>query len=61
MAKVAWNEFAKEEKHEDVETANTYLTIARKILEVYGREGDSGGPLDEAEDLLEMIQSGEHA
>jgi hypothetical protein len=59
MAKVAWNEDAKENQRKNVETANTYLTIARQILEVYGREGDSGGPLDEADDLLELIQSGE--
>jgi len=59
MAKVAWNEFTKENKRDDVETANTYLTIARKILDVYGREGDSGGPLDEANDLLELIRSSE--
>lgn len=60
MAKVAWNEYTKENRFEDVETANTYLTIARQILEVYGREGDSSGPLDEADDLLELIQAGEH-
>lgn len=59
MAKVAWNEDAKENQRENVETANTFLTIARQILEVYGREGDSGGPLDEADDLLELIQSRE--
>ena len=59
MAKVAWNEFTKENKRDDVETANTYLTIARDILDVYGREGDSGGPLDEANDLLELIRSSE--
>lgn len=60
MAKVAWNEYTKENRRENVETANTYLTIAREILEVYGREGDSGGPLDEAEDLSDFIQSGDH-
>ena len=58
MAKVAWNEDTREDKRENVETANTYLTIARRILEVYGREGDSGGPLDEANVLLELIRSG---
>lgn len=56
MAKVAWNEYMKESRREDFETANTYLTIAREILEVYGREGDSGGPLDEADELLGLIQ-----
>lgn len=60
MAKVAWNQYTKENKDEDVETANIYLTIARQILEAYGREGDSGGPLDEADELLELIQAGEH-
>jgi hypothetical protein len=49
MAKVAWNEYMKENKRENLETAKTYLTIARQILDVYGREGDSGGPLDEAD------------
>lgn len=56
MAKVAWNEYTKENRREDIEMATTYLTIARQILEVYGREGDSGGPLDEADDVLELIQ-----
>ena len=59
MAKVAWNEFTKEKKRENIGTANTYLVIARQILEVYGREGDSGGPLDEANDLAELIGSEE--
>jgi hypothetical protein len=59
MAKVAWNEYTKENKRGDVETANTYLTIARRILDVYGREGDSGGPLDEVNELLELIRTSE--
>lgn len=61
MAKVAWNEDTREDKRENVETASTYLAIARRILDVYGREGDSGGPLDEASVLLELIRSGEPA
>lgn len=44
---------------ENLGTAKTYLTIARQILDVYGREGDSGGPLDEANTLLGLIQSEE--
>jgi len=56
MAKVAWNGFMKENKRENLETASTYLAIARQILDVYGREGDSGGPLDEANTLLGLIQ-----
>lgn len=59
MAKVAWNEFMREKRREHLETANTYLAIARQILDVYGREGDSGGPLDEANTLLGMIRSEE--
>jgi len=59
MAKVAWNGFMKENRRENLETAYTYLTIARQILEVYGREGDSGGPLDEANTLLGLIQAEE--
>ena len=57
MAKVAWNEYTIDHRREDVETASTYLTIAQRILDVYGREGDSGGPLDESKDLVEMIEA----
>ena len=59
MAKVAWNECMRENGLENLGTAKTYLTIARQILDVYGREGDSGGPLDEANTLLGLIQSEE--
>ena len=57
MAKVAWNEYMKENKSENIGTAEIYLTIAQQILDVYGREGDSGGPLDEANTLLGLIRS----
>lgn len=57
MAKVAWNEYMNGNNHDDLEMANIYLTIARRILDVYGREGDSGGPLDEANTLLGLIRS----
>jgi hypothetical protein len=59
MAKVAWNKYLKERKREDLETADIYLTISQQILDVYGLEGDSGGPLDEANDLLGLIRSEE--
>jgi SET and MYND domain-containing protein len=59
MAKVAWNEYMKENDHENLGMAKIYLTIAREILDVYGREGDSGGPLDEANTLVGLIQSKE--
>jgi len=59
MAKVTWNKYLKEDKREDLETASIYLGIARQILEVYGREGDSGGPLDEANTVLGLIRSEE--
>jgi SET and MYND domain-containing protein len=59
MAKVAWNEYMKENKREGLETAEIYLAIAGQILDVYGREGDSGGPLDEANTLLGLIRSEE--
>jgi len=59
MAKVAWNECIKEDRLEDLGTVKTYLAIAQRILEVYGREGDSGGPLDEADTLLGLIQEEE--
>lgn len=57
MAKVSWNQYMKEDKRENLETAEVYLTIARQVLDVYGREGDSGGPLDEANTLLGLIRS----
>ena len=57
MAKVAWNQYLGENRHEDFEAASIYLTIARPMLDVYGREGDSDGPLDEANTLLELIRS----
>ena len=59
MAKVAWNECMKENRLEYLGTAKTYLAIARQILDVYGREGDSNGPLDEANILLRLIQEEE--
>ena len=59
MAKVAWNKYIQENQREHIETANTYLTIAQQILNVYGQEGDSGGPLDEANTLLGLIRSEE--
>ena len=57
MAKVAWNKYLGEKKREDLEIANIYLTASRKILDVYGREGDSDGPLDEADTLFGLIRS----
>ena len=59
MAKVAWNKYLGENRREDLEIAGIYLTISRQILDVYGREGDSGGPLDEANTLLGLIRSEE--
>jgi len=59
MAKVAWNKYMGEKNPEDLEIASIYLTISRQILDVYGREGDSGGPLDEADTLLDLIRSEE--
>ena len=57
MAKVAWNEYYSAGKQrEHLETTKIYLTIARQILDVYGEEGDSGGPLEEANTLLGLIQ-----
>ena len=69
MAKIAWNEFMKEhgkEEHgqekpgekEHLETASTYLAIAERIINVYGQEGDSGGPPDEANELFGLIRTG---
>jgi len=57
MAKIAWNKYLGEQKREDLKIASIYLTISRQILDVYGREGDSGGPLDEANTLLGLIRS----
>lgn len=57
MAKVTWNHFTKEKKREDLEIASVYLTLAQQILDVYGREGDSNGPLDEANTLFMWIRS----
>ena len=59
MAKVAWNEYRVGGTQENIEAAKIYLTVARQILDVYGREGDSGGPLDEANTLLGLIQEEE--
>ena len=44
---------------ENLGSAKIYLAIARQILDVYGLEGDSGGPLDEADTLLGLIRSEE--
>lgn len=57
MAKVTWNHYTKEKSLEHLEIASVYLTLARQILDVYGREGDSNGPLDEADTLLGWIRA----
>ena len=54
---MTWNHYTKEKRPEDLEIASVYLTLARRILDVYGREGDSNGPLDEADTLLGWIQT----
>ncbi|KAF9643244.1 SET domain-containing protein [Thelephora ganbajun] len=59
MAQVAWEKYLNEKIRENLDIVSIYLAIARRILDVYGREGDSGGPLDEANALLGTIQSEE--
>lgn len=61
LAKTRWNALiSSEASGGDVEVKNQVwmaLTHARRILEVYGREGDEYGPLDEILRLEELLRT----
>ena len=60
LAKTAWNatvtdsEFMAANALE--EAAKAYLRIAARVLNIYGEEGDDGGPLAEISVLRRMLQ-----
>ncbi|KAJ8516899.1 hypothetical protein ONZ45_g5832 [Pleurotus djamor] len=55
LAKTAWNAtISTSEDSANVMLAKKFLSFSRRILKIYGREGDPGGPLDEI-DILEGL------
>ena len=64
LSKTAWNmRFSAADTPEDAdrvikERVKKFLSMARKVLMVYGPEGDAGGPLSELE-IMEGLLSTE--
>lgn len=58
MAKTAWNiEVIKDTYHPSiVDIARQYMLESKRIMEVYGSEGDEGGPLVEIQKLSQLLQ-----
>ncbi len=62
LSKTAWNmRFSVTDTPKDAdqmfkERVKTFLSMARKVLMVYGPEGDTGGPLSEL-DIVEGLLS----
>ncbi|EIW81423.1 SET domain-containing protein [Coniophora puteana RWD-64-598 SS2] len=68
MAKTAWNAFVTADQNVAdgatrtenaglVDRAQLYLGLSRQVLNVFGREGDDGGPLDEIETLQGLLSN----
>jgi hypothetical protein len=57
VAKTAWNAFivGGDVEERKIDQVVWYLALARRILSIFGREGDAGGPLDEIESLQRLI------
>lgn len=59
LAKTRWNALIRSEtsgaEAEDENQVRITLTQARRILSVYGREGDECGPLDEIQQLEKLL------
>jgi hypothetical protein len=60
LAKTAWNAVVSEKSNREREDtlltqARSYLVASQKILAILGPEGDSGGPLDEIQTLLSLL------
>ena len=60
-AKTAWNALLSKESREGaydkllLESAAWYLGIARHVVGILGKEGDTGGPMVEIDFLSELI------
>ena len=64
MAKTAWNasimidgyeQGAAATRRDLSERAQTYLRLCRDVLNIFGQEGDPGGPLEEIQLLQELL------
>lgn len=56
LAKTAWNATVTDSESSSLEgAAKTHLYIAAQVLNVYGEEGDEGGPLAEIAVLQTML------
>lgn len=57
VAKTAWNAFVVggDVEKRKLDQVSWYLAVGRRILSIFGREGDAGGPLDEIEGLQRLI------
>ena len=60
LAKTAWNATVTDSKFLAPsaleEAAKAYLRIAARVMNIYGEEGDEGGPLAEINILRQMLQ-----
>lgn len=62
MAKTAWNaivttEVEKAQEEQLLRQAQEWLAGSRKILSIFGPEGDKGGPLEEIRALQKLLDS----
>ncbi|GLB38322.1 putative adenylate-forming reductase, a natural product biosynthesis enzyme that resembles non-ribosomal peptide synthetases, yet serves to modify one substrate, rather than to condense two or more building blocks [Lyophyllum shimeji] len=63
LAKTAWNmlistgETGSDTTHAMTERVRDFLNLGRKVLMVYGAEGDEGGPLQEVETLQSLLNA----
>lgn len=63
LAKTAWNARISSSSANSDRVDNSiskaqvlgFLSLARKVLEIYGPEGDENGPLDEIETLERLL------
>lgn len=61
MAKTAWNIIVLSESTDPelIAKAKQYLLASRGVMEVYGIEGDEGGPLEEIRALSILLEEAE--
>lgn len=69
LAKTAWNSVVARDDDSTAshppstaterteESARHYLTLARRVLECFGPEGDEGGPLEEIRVMRDLLHS----
>lgn len=58
MAKTAWNAIIKSNDVESLEkNLGLYFASSREVLEIFGREGDDGGPWAEIDTLQNLLST----